>query len=231
MSGINGFVEVGEAARLLGVTRRHVARLASAGEVTYVGRGLVDVASVHAYLSQRTASRSRPWSEPTAWAAIALLAGDDVDWLGQVQTSRLRGRLRQLADTDTGAAELVGRTRMRATARTYELQDFLTEPVRAALVVVNRNSLDLARAPRGQLDGYLSTRDLERLEKGLGLLVDSRGAMVLRATDFDLEVVARFAQHEHGLLAALDAAGSLDPREQGVGLRALDHHLQVYADG
>jgi len=215
------YVDVDEAARMLGVTKRHVARLGEQGQIRYLARGLVDRGSVTEYLSEREFSRSRPWSEATAWGAIALLSGMEIDWLGKVQTSRLRGRLRALATDDNGSLELVGRARVRASVRTYESFSFLVSRVRKDVVVVGRRGLGLTDARKDHIDGYVSADVLTELEQSLGLRRDVRGTMLLRATHFDLSIIKRIATKGNGALAALDAAGSMDPREHGVGAHAL----------
>jgi hypothetical protein len=214
---------------MLGVTKRHVARLGEQGQIRYLTRGLVDRGSVNQYLSERRFSRTRPWSEATAWAAVALLSGIEVDWLGQVQTSRLRGRLRRLAADENGSYEFVGRARVRASVRTYESFGFLVRRARREVVVVGRRGLGLSDAREDRIDGYVNSDVLTQLEENLGLLRDTRGTMILRATDFDLSIVKRIATKGNGALAALDAAGSLDFREHGVGVRALTKHLQDFA--
>jgi hypothetical protein len=231
MSLSSEYVDVDEAARMLGVTKRHVARLGEHGQVRYLARGLVDRGSVNEYLSERAFSRSRPWSEATAWAAVALLSGIEVDWLGQVQTSRLRGRLRRLAADENGSNELVGRARERASVRTYESFGFLVSRVRKDLVVVGRRRLGLSDQRKDRIDGYVNSDVLARLEKSLGLSRNTRGTMILRATDFDLDIIKRIATKGNGALAALDAAGSMDHREHGVGVRALTKYLQDFARG
>ena len=231
MSERSDYVDVGEAARMLGVTKRHVARLGEQGQIRYLARGLVDPGSVNQYLSEREFSRSRPWSEATAWGAVALLSGIEVDWLGQVQASRLRGRLRRLATDENGAHECVGRARVRASVRTYESFGFLVSRVRKEVVVVGRRGLGLSDARKDRIDGYVSSEVLTKLEQSLGLLRDTRGTMILRATDFDLDIIKRIARNGNGALAALDAAGSMDPREHGVGARALTEYLQDFARG
>ena len=231
MSLRSEYVDVGEAARMLGVTKRHVARLGEQGQIRYLTRGLVDRGSVNQYLSEREFSRSRPWSEATAWGAVALLSGIEVDWLGQVQTSRLRGRLRRLATDENGAHEFVGRARVRASVRNYESFGFIVSRVRKDVVVVGRRGLGLSDARKHRIDGYVNSEVLTKLEKSLGLLRDTRGAMILRATDFDLDIIKRIATKGNGALAALDAAGSMDPREHGVGARTLTKYLQDFARG
>lgn len=231
MSLSSEFVDVDEAARMLGVTKRHVARLGEQGQVRYLARGVVDRGSVDQYLSQRQFSRFRPWSEATAWGAVALLSGIEVDWLGPVQTSRLRGRLHRLATDEHGSRELVGRARLRASVRTYEAFGFLVSRVRKDVVVVGRRGLGLSDARKDRMDGYVNSQVLTKLEKSLGLHRDTRGTMILRATDFDLDIIKRINTKGNGALAALDAAGSLDPREHGVGVRSLSMYLQDFDRG
>jgi hypothetical protein len=225
------YVDVEEAARLLGVTTRQVARLGSLGEVTYVGRGLLERASLMEYLREREFSRTRAWSEDTAWAAVALLSGLKVDWLGQVQTSRLRSRLRQLAEHETGAHELIGRARNRAAIRTYESYDFLTPRMRKEIEAVSRRGLGLADLRKDQVDGYIDADKLDELERRYGLRRSARGTMTLRSTHFDTRSIKRIATHGNGALAALDAAGSMDAREHDVGARVLTDYLEKFAHG
>lgn len=225
------YVEVGEAARLLGVSKRHVARLGELGEIHYVGRGVVERASVNEYLSERKFSRERAWSTETAWAAVALLSGLRADWLGQTQLSRLRSRLRKMALDSYGAHELIGRARERAEVRTYESYDFLVPSIKKHLIVVSRRKLDLAQTRRDELDGYIGVDAAEHLEKRYGLRRDSRGTLVLRVTTFDTDVIKRIATKGNGALAALDTAASQDARAHGVGSRALDSYLEEFARG
>lgn len=224
------YLDITEAAGLLGVTTRQVTRLSEQGEIRIPFRGVVDRGSVERYLAERATSRTRAWDERTAWAAVALLSGIGVDWLGQVQTSRLRGRLRSLGSED-GAHELVGRARERASIQTYETFDFVTARVQKELLVVGRRGLGLAAAGEADLDGYVATDALAELVKRYGLRADTRGKMVLRVTDFDLTTITRISIEGNGALSALDAASSLDPRERGVGIRALTQHLKKFADG
>lgn len=223
------YVYVNEAARLLGVTTRHVARLGDLGKIHFVGRGVVERASVNEYLSERKFSRERAWSTETAWAAVALLSGQQANWLGPTQLSRLRSRLRHMAVDEYGSHELIGRARERAEVRTYESYDFLVPSIKKQLVVVSRRRLELAPARRDQLDGYLTLAAAERIEKRYGLRRDARGTLVLRVTTFDINVIKRIATKGNGALAALDVAASQDARAHGVGSRALDSYLDEFA--
>lgn len=228
-TSVSELVEVSEAARVLGVTTRHVARLGELGELRYVGRGVIERGSLLEYLNQREFSRSRPWNAETAWAAVALLSDLKVDWLGSVQTSRLRGRLRQLAAKgDDGVHELIGRARARAVVQTYNSYGFLAQRLRKQVLVVGRSRLGLADGGKDRIDGYINRGDLDELVRKYAMRRDSRGTMLFRATDFDLSVVRRIAKQGNGALAALDAASSRDTREHGVGARALAGYLEEF---
>ena len=59
------------------------------------------------------------------------------------------------------------------------------------------------------------------------LRADASGPYLLRATNFDLDVVTHLAETST-VLAAVDAAGSLDSRERGVGQAALTETLERF---
>ena len=218
---------------MLGVTKRHVARLGEQGQIRYLTRGLVDRGS-----SQPVSERAKVLALPPVErghcmeGAVALLSGIEVDWL------RTGANLAAAPDgcvvwrrTKMAAHEFVGRARVRASVRTYESFGFLVSRVRKDVVVVGRRGLGLSDARKDRIDGYVSSEVLTKLEKSLGLLRDTRGTMILRATDFDLDIIKRIATKGNGALAALDAAGSMDPREHGVGARTLTKYLQDFARG
>jgi hypothetical protein len=75
-------MSLGEAAERVGVSQRQARNLAEAGDIVLIARGVVDADSVSAYLRDRGSVARRVWSEQTAWAAIGLLVGMDVKWIG-----------------------------------------------------------------------------------------------------------------------------------------------------
>ena len=217
-----------EAAALLNVSVQRVNRLLETGAVTRVARGLVDRASVDRYLAERAGGRKRVWAEHTAWGAIALLSGrTSAPWLGQVQGSRLRKSLGDLADeTIDPIGELVVRLRDRAKATTYTGHRSVSDRLRNDLCIASRASLGLVDQD-SVVDGYASHLAIPSLVDKYRLRQDSSGSITLRATTFDLHVVEGLVTGS-SVVAALDAATSLDPRERGVGEQALAETLETF---
>jgi hypothetical protein len=224
MASTEAFVDVQEAARLLGVTVQHVRRLADRGDIVFVARGLVDLASIREYLAVRQASRTRAWSEETAWAAVALLSGLEVDWLGEAQKSRLRGRLRE-----TTATELASQSRNRARVHRYVGHPAAADRIAKDIVVIPRETLGLVTIRTGTtvIDGYTSPEAEEQLVQRYALARNPAGRFVLRATDFDLGTIDRLGKTAE-VLASLDASTSTDPRARAVGEAILERRLAKF---
>lgn len=221
MSTSDEFIDVSQAARLLGVSDRRVQQMATSGDLTFTARGLVDRSSLDHHLATRQGTRTRGWATETAWAAVALLCGIEVDWLGTGQKSRLRTSLR-----GADAKVLVSRARNRARTHRYAGHSSTAARLRNELVVVHPvGQLGIA-GDDGRFEGYVPTDSLANLVMRHGLVEDTQGDYALRATDFDLNDIAVMA-HAGGIpvLAALDSAESLDARERGVALEALDQAL------
>jgi hypothetical protein len=210
------------AARALGVSVRHAHRLADAGAIAPVARGLVDSRSVDRYLYSQRQGRTRAWAEHTAWGAIALLAGQDADWIGATQTSRLRGTLRKITDTD----ELVTRLRDRAQVRTFLAHRAALPDLQEIVASADLQRIGMAASYDERADGYLPAGDLEALIKKWALRPDPNGKVTLRVTGFDFSKVRELVGTS--TVAALDAATSIDPRVRGVGRRTLEDLLAAY---
>ena len=223
MSSSGEFVTTEEAARTLGVTVQHVRRLADSGALTRIARGLIERTSLDRHLAERQGGRTRVWAAHTAWGAIAMLSGTFADWLGPAQGSRLQSALREITDP----AELVARTRDRAMVHVFSGHSSVLTRLQQDLVATDSSALGLAPSRSGRVDGYIAAGQLEATVKWLGLRRESRGDITLRATDFTMAVVQDLASHGT-VLAALDLATSLDPRERGVGERALGAALDKY---
>lgn len=216
------FYTTEETARLIGVGQRRVQQMIDNGDLARVTRGLISATSVDRYLAAHPSSRTRAWAEHTAWAAIALLSGTHVDWLGPTQTSRLRAALRQI----TEPADLVTRTRDRAAVHTYVGHPSAIRRLTHDLVTTNQTALGLTPSPPDRVDGYIAATTLDSTASFLGLREDPKGSITVRATNFNFDIVVELAGWT--VLAALDAATSLDPRERGLGERALATALESY---
>jgi hypothetical protein len=219
---VMGFLGVTDAARRMGVTTRQVQHLARQGQVLTVARGIVDETSVDRYLAARRESRRRPWSEATAWGAVALLTNRTAAWMGGSQRSRLKARLRGLS-----ADELVGHARSRAAVTRYAGHASTAVRLGKELVDTTRATEALGLAATTTVDGYVAVGDVDSLIARHGLIRDDSGRFTLRATEMDLTVVAELAQ-AGPVLAALDLAESLDVRERTVGLDALGDALERF---
>jgi excisionase family DNA binding protein len=225
MAASDGFMSIEEAARSLDVTVQHVRRLADAGELTKVARGLIDRASLDRYVIERQGGRTRVWAEHTAWGAIAMLTGDLATWLGPVQASRLRSALREITDP----ADLLVRTRARAKAHTFTGHPSAVVRLLEMMAVVDPAAIGVGASvvEPGRAEGYLAANTLDSAVRFLGLRAEPSGNIVVRATTFDFGIVTDLASRS-AALAGLDAAASPDPRIRGAGERVLLETLDRY---
>jgi hypothetical protein len=224
MSISDDFIGVSQAARLLGVSERRVQQMATSGDLTFTARGLVDRTSLEYHLATHQGMRTRAWSTETAWAAVALLCGVEVDWLGIAQKSHLRTSLRT-----TDAQALVSRARNRARTHRYAGHSSTAARLRNEISVVHPACQLAIIGDDGRFDGYVATDSLANLVTRHALIEDTRGHFALRATEFDLDHIATIAHAgQIPVLEALDSAESLDARERGVAIEALDQALAQF---
>jgi excisionase family DNA binding protein len=225
MALASNLMTIQDAARVLGVSDRHVNRLLDSGELVRVARGLVDRHSVENYRSQARGGRKRVWTERTAWAAIALLSGEHPSWLGQVQVSRLRAVLRVATVED-----LVVRCRDRADVRVYTGHSSAASRLASAVAHADTARLGLVGVNTNvatTVDGYLPADRLDTVVRQYALREDPAGRYVLRVTGFDFAILTRLAVAGK-VLAALDAATSTDPRVRGMGESAIEDALMRF---
>jgi len=213
-------------AEVLGISARQVARLARAGELTVRrtvgGALLVDGASVHR-LAKQGRHNGRPWTAATAWAALALLSGERVDWLDKSAVSRLRHRLRA-----SSSAELCWMTRRRATVHRMrgwgKDAGLLHSGVSALRDQAMSELFDLTAVERGA-DGYVCASNFADVVNKLGLIDDVDGDVTVRVVPED----AGYAVEQVLTAAvAVDLAESLDTRESAGGTRVLENLLDAF---
>ena len=213
-------------ATVLGISARQVARLARAGELTVSrtvgGALLVDGASVYR-LAKHERHNGRPWTAATAWAALALLSGESVDWLDAAAISRLRHRLRA-----SSAPELCWMTRRRATVhrmRGWGKGDGLLHSGVSALRDPAMSELFGLTAVERGADGYVHARDFADIVTTLGLVEDRDGDVTVRVVTDDSGYAV---DHVPTAAVAVDLAESLDTRESAAGLRILEDLLDAF---
>lgn len=216
-------------AEILGVSARQVARLARGGELTVTrtvgGALLLDGASVHR-LAGQARHNGRPWTPATAWAALALLSGERVDWLDRSAMSRLRHRLR--AST---ASQLCWMARRHASVHRMQGWGKNTGLLASGVSALHDEAMselfDLTAVDRGA-DGYVRARDFADVVGAAGLVDDVDGDVIVRVVPED----AGYAV-DHILTAAVavDLAESLDTRESAAGIRVLEDLLGRFRSG
>lgn len=222
MSG-GDFLSVEDAARVLGVSTRHVRRLADSGAVERVARGLIDRGSVERFVYAQRRGRTRAWAEHTAWGAVAMLSGVEADWLGSAQASRLRRTLRLINDP----AELLPRVRDRASVETFDAHRAALPRLHELVVKPDLGLLGISEAMADRIDGYLGRADVDRVVRSLGLRAQSGGAITLRSTGFDFIQVRALVPTSQAV-AAIHAATSTEPRLRGLGRRAVAALLEAF---
>ena len=210
-----------QAADRIGVSVRHLQRLVSDGDLVAIGPDRIDADSVAQWMAQRRGSRVRAWEEPTAWAAVALLEGEQAPWLGQAQRSRLRAAL-----AATSGTELAVRARNRARVHRYHAHPRALRHLRHDVIAsgATEGVGGLSAAP-DLLDGYVGDDALRHLVRRYRLERDPAGSVVLRVTGMPASMVTELARGRHHALAGLDLAGSTDARERAAGHRLLDRAL------
>lgn len=220
---------VREAAERLGVSDRHVRRLAEEGDVPAHRLGeswFIDERAL-TRRARRAPGAGRTWAPRTAWAAVDLLTGGNGrDFLDQPRISRLRSRLHTLT-----AVEMHRLAEKRARPHRFHASPRARAKLADALVASGVSALeqtDLARrfglaAVEGsqRVEGYL-LGDLEALRLRLRLNPSAGGEVVIRHMPADVDPSALL---DTEAVVALDLMDSDDVRERAAGREALDRLL------
>ena len=211
-----------EAAQLLGVSSRQVARLVATGDLTQVrtvGRALlIDATSVHR-LHNKGARQGRPWTDETTKAAIDILTDGHTGRLTQTERSRLRARLRRMS-----AQRFTQAMSRRAQIRRYRASSSFLDMLRREVTLTGSSAIDadrgvasrfgLAAAMRDTVDGYVDPATASRLVRQFHLVDDADGNVTLRVVE--ARPVGRHIADD--ATVALDLAESLDVRERSTAL-------------
>ena len=229
MEGIKG-LSTAEVAERLGITQVSVRQLVASGQLTVTGRVgrsiLLDTASVER-LSAIGTRRGRAWTAKTAWAALALLSGQNPTWISSSEKSRLKSRLRRLdaAAVCTLARHKDRTFRYRATQEALDrLGHYLIASGAAAMRDESTAETFGMAGGGGIAEGYVMAGDAKALADSLGLVEDQSVNAIIR----EVELVEPFAEGRAPVAAvAVDLMGSLATRERSAGKRVIEEMLQA----
>lgn len=179
-------LSVSEAARRLNVNAPRVRAMIAAGVLDAAkvgGRWVVGAQSVE-QRSRAQALPGRLLSPRRAWGVLLLASAARPDWLSPSEISKLRRRLRE-----TTIESLAPRLRKRAVvhrlrAHPSDLARILEDDtvVRAGISAAPHYGADLV-PPADEVDAYVPTRVLRRLQKTYALQPSSRHNVTLRVID------------------------------------------------
>jgi excisionase family DNA binding protein len=219
-----------EASERLGITQVSIRQLVKSGQLSAAGTAgrtlLLDRSSVERLAAAGT-RQGRPWTAKTAWAALALLSGQNPTWISASEKSRLKSRLRHL---DAGAVAQLARAkdktlRYRASADGLAA---LTGHLIASGATAMRDELTAhtfgMSGGGGIAEGYVMAGDAQALADAFGLVEDPDGNAIIHEVD----LAEPFADGRAPVAAiAVDLMGSLATRERSAGQRVINELLHV----
>lgn len=221
---------VKDAGEKLGVSHRAVQQFVRSGRLTRtgtVGRTiLIDPASVERLAAAGT-RRGRGWKPRTAWAALAVLSGQDAPWLEASPKSRLKKSLRTMTANDIYilARDKAVTTRYRAVPDAVTMVDEYLIPSGGAAM---RDEDTAARfgltGNGGYAEGYVLKGDASPLMTSFGLVEDPQGNVTIH----EVESEEVFTDNRAPIaVIAVDLMNSLTTRERSSGTRVLEELLDA----
>jgi excisionase family DNA binding protein len=221
---------VAEAADRLGRSKMSIHRLLGSGQLTSAGTAgrtiLIDRSSVERLAAGGT-RRGRAWTAKTAWAALALLSGQNPTWISSSEKSRLKSRLREL---DADAVCILARNkdktiRVRVSPDGLAaLNDHLIASGAAAMRDQRTAATFGMSGGSGIAEGYVMAGDAQALADAFGMVQDPEGNAIIHEVD----LAEPFAEGRAPVAAiAVDLMGSLSTRERSAGHRIISGLLHV----
>lgn len=213
-----------QVAQRLGITQVSVRQLVDSGQLAVTGRVgrsfLLDSGSVERLAAAGT-RRGRPWTPKTAWAALALLSGQNPTWIDPSEKSRLKSRLRTL---DAAAVCVLARNkdrtfRYRATPDALvALSEYLIASGATAMRDETIAETFGMTGGSGIAEGYVMAGDAKALADSFGLVEEPNGNSIIH----EVELEEPFTDgHAPVAAVAVDLMGSLAVRERSAGQRVL----------
>ncbi|MET4143814.1 DNA-binding protein [Arthrobacter sp. UYCo732] len=218
------------AAERLGRSKMSVHRLITSGQLSVTGRAgkslLIEPNSVERLASSGT-RHGRAWTAKTAWAALALLSGQNPTWISASEKSRLKKRLSTL---DAKAVCVLARNkdrtlRYRATPDALlALSDYLIFSGATAMRDESTAETFGLTGGSGIAEGYVMAGDAQALANSFGLVEDPEGNAIIH----EVELEEPFTEGRAPVAAvAVDLMGSLATRERSAGQRVINELLHV----
>ena len=213
---------VAQAAEELGLSPQRVRALIASGELPagrIGGRWIVDDAAVRRR-AEGGRLPARPMSPRSAWAALALAAGDRPNGVDAAQVSRLRRRLRD--EGLAAIAPLLVRRARRETFRVHpgERDRLLADPALVLTGAAAAGRRGLALVAPGAAEAYVPAAEFERVVKRHALRRSPNPNVLLRVVDgqWPFGPGARAAPMP---VVAVDLLEDDDPRSRAAGRAAL----------
>ncbi|MBO1268592.1 helix-turn-helix domain-containing protein [Arthrobacter cavernae] len=221
---------VAESADRLGRSKMSVHRLLSSGQLTSAGTAgktiLIDRSSVER-IAARGTRRGRAWTAKTAWAALALLSGQNPTWISSSEKSRLKSRLREL---DADAVCILARNKDKTIRFRISpdglaaLNDHLIASGAAAMRDKNTAATFGMAGGGGIAEGYVMAGDAQALADAFSMVQDPEGNAIIHEVDF----AEPFAAGRAPVAAiAVDMMNSLASRERSAGQRVISELLHA----
>ncbi|MDJ0459296.1 helix-turn-helix domain-containing protein [Arthrobacter sp. NQ7] len=224
------FMATAQVAERLGITQVSVRQLIASGQlavVSRVGRSiLIDRSSVERLAAIGT-RRGRAWTARIAWAALALLSGQNPTWISASEEWRLKKRLSTL---DAKAVSVLARNkdhtfRYRATPDALlALSDYLIASGATAMRDEATAETFGMTGGSGIAEGYVMAGDAHALANSFGLVQDPEGNAIIH----EVELEEPFTGGTAPVAAvAVDLMGSLATRERSAGQRVIEELLRA----
>lgn len=217
-------LSVVDAAELLEVSPRRVRKMLAAGDLPgkRVGRSwVIERADVQEVRRSRV---GRPWSAVSAWAVLAIAAGQQTD-LSPVERSRARKRL-----ADHGLSELVGRLQARSDRREMyahpsALARLQAEPsvVRGGVSAASEYEVDLIAGDDAEI--YVRASDVSELVERYALDISpARPNVIVRVVEEDDWPFGADARVAPWSVVAVDLLDARDERSRRAGFELIKRH-------
>lgn len=223
-----------EAGAELSISADGVRKLIDSGTLavsTRVGRNILIDRTAVLRLKNRGTRVGRPWREASAWAALALISGNETGWIDPQTRYRLRQRLLGISALDLAALT----SRKDVTTR-YRVMPSEVDGLRQHLLLTGSAAMTdtgvasqfgLVAGPGGNCEGYVHAQEADHLVQEYFMVPDPEGNVTLRVIDGNVPVIR---EELATVVVAVDLMDSLASRERKAGESVLETILGNWQD-